>query len=76
MTANPEQAKAYKDEALRFGMQVEEGRVTARGLLNGSQDRAYPIEYFMTRFPDAGHETLVHLMGTATLEEFQKKAKN
>ncbi len=67
-----EQRKAYKAEAARFGIEVEEGRVTARGLLNGAQDKAYPIEYFMTRFPEAGHETLVHLMGKAKLEEFQE----
>jgi len=67
-----EQRKEYKAEAARFGFQVEEGRVTARGLLNGAQDKAYPIEYFMTRFPDAGHETLVHLMGKATIEEFKE----
>ncbi len=67
-----EQRKEYKAEAQRFGIEVEDGRVTARGLLNGAQDKAYPIEYFMTRFPDAGHETLVHLMGTAKLEEFQE----
>ena len=65
-----EQRKEYKAEALRYGIEVEEGKVTARGLLNGAQDKAYPIEYFMTRFPDAGHETLVHLIGTAKMEEF------
>ncbi len=67
-----EQRKEYKAEAKRYGIEVEDGRVTARGLLNGAQDKAYPIEYFMTRFPDAGHETLVHLMGTAKLEEFEE----
>ncbi|MDJ0521912.1 MAG: hypothetical protein QNJ90_07530 [Planctomycetota bacterium] len=65
-----EQRKEFKAEAARWGIKVEEGKVTARGLLNGAQDKAYPIEYFMTRFPDAGHETLVHLIGTAKIEEF------
>jgi len=65
-----EQRKEYKAEAARFGIEVEEGKVTARGLLNGEQDKAYPIEYFMTRYPEAGHETLVHLLGTATMEDW------
>lgn len=67
-----EQRKEYKAEAARFGIEVEDGKVVARGLLNGAQDKAYPIEYFMTRFPDAGHETLVHLIGTAKMEEFEE----
>jgi hypothetical protein len=66
-----ENLQKYKEDAEKFGIRVEEGKVTARGILNGRQDRAYPIEYFMTRFPDAGHETLVHLMGTATVEDFK-----
>jgi hypothetical protein len=65
-----ETAKAFQEAAESFGIQVEPGRVTARGLLNAAQDKAYPIEYFMTRFPDAGHETLVHLIGTARIEDF------
>ena len=65
-----EQRKEYKAEAERWGIQVEDGQVVARALLNGAQDKAYPVEYFMTRFPEAGHETLVHLMGKATLEDF------
>ncbi len=61
----------FKAEAEKFGLKVEDGLVTGRGLLNTSQDKAYPVEYFMTRFPDAGHETLVHLIGSARLEDFQ-----
>lgn len=66
------QVKTYTEEAKNFAIEIEPGRVTARGLLNGEQDQAYPIEYFMTRFPDAGHETLVHLLGKARLEDFQE----
>jgi hypothetical protein len=69
---SPAQIKNYTEEAKSFAIEVEPGRVTARALLNGEQDKAYPIEYFMTRFPDAGHETLVHLMGKSNLEEFRE----
>ena len=65
-----EQRKAYKAEAEAWGIKVKDGVVVARGLLNGEQDRAYPIEYFMTRYPEAGHETLVHLLGNASLEDW------
>jgi len=68
----PDQIKGYSEEAEKFAIRIEPGRVTARGLLNGAQDKAYPIEYFMTRFPDAGHETLVHLLGNAKLEDFRE----
>ena len=68
----PDQVKTYTQDAKKFAIEIEPGRVTARALLNGEQDKAYPIEYFMTRFPDAGHETLVHLMGTSRLEEFKE----
>ena len=66
------QIKTYTEEAKKFAIEVEPGKVTCRALLNGEQDKAYPIEYFMTRFPDAGHETLVHLLGTHKLEEWQE----
>ncbi len=67
-----EQRKEYKAEAERWGMQVKDGLLIARGLLNGEQDRAMPIEYLMTRYPEAGHETLLHLMGKAKLEDFNE----
>ena len=67
-----EQRKAFKAEAAKWGIKVSDGLVIARGLLNGEQDRAYPIEYFMTRYPEAGHETLVHLLGNATLEDWKE----
>lgn len=65
-----EERKAFKAEAEQWGMKVKDGIVIARGLLNGEQDRKYPIEYFMTLYPHAGHETLVHLLGNAKLEDW------
>lgn len=62
-----EVAKAYVEDAKRFGIEVEPGRVTARAMLNMSPNEAMPIEYFITRFPESGHETLVHLVGAGTL---------
>ena len=56
-------ARAYKEEAEKFGIAVEEGRVRVRGFLNFSPNVEMPIEYFVTRYPNAGHETLVHLLG-------------
>jgi hypothetical protein len=63
-----ETAKRYREEAERFGVAVEEGRVTVRGFLNFSPDTRMPIEYFITRFPESGHETLVHLIGNKDME--------
>lgn len=60
-------------EAAEHGVVVEPGRVTVRGFLNMRPDRRMPIEYFMTRYPEAGHETLVHLMGNRTLEQLREK---
>jgi hypothetical protein len=62
-----EVAKAWVEEARRFGMEIEPGRVTARALLNMSPRKDMPIEYFITRFPESGHETLVHLIGAGEL---------
>ena len=62
-------AKAYTEEAGEFGIQVKPGEVRVRGFLNMSPNVEMPIEYFMTRFPHAGHETLVHLIGNKDLEE-------
>ncbi|MFM8979620.1 MAG: hypothetical protein ACKOSS_04060, partial [Planctomycetia bacterium] len=62
-----EVAKAYVEDAKRFGIEVAPGRVTARAMLNMSPNEAMPIEYFITRFPESGHETLVHLVGAGTL---------
>ncbi|MFM8385242.1 MAG: hypothetical protein ACKOCB_00275 [Planctomycetia bacterium] len=65
-------AKAYVEDAKRFGIEVEPGRVTARAMLNMSPNEAMPIEYFITRFPESGHETLVHLVGAGTLGDAQQ----
>ena len=67
-----EVAKAYVEDAKRFGIEVEPGRVTARALLNMSPNRQMPIEYFITRYPESGHETLVHLIGAGVLGDSDK----
>lgn len=64
-----EQRKRYMGEATARGIEVEEGQVTVRGFLNLSPRRNMPIEFFMTRFPDSGHETAVHLVGENDPEE-------
>jgi len=56
-------ATAYKKDAADFGIQVKEGEVRVRGFLNLSPRVEMPIEYFVTRYPNASHETLVHLLG-------------
>jgi len=67
-----EVAKAYVEDAKRFGIEVEPGRVTARALLNMSPNKQMPIEYFITRYPESGHETLVHLIGAGALDDPDK----
>ena len=62
----------YLTAAAEQGVKVEEGRVTVRGFLNFSPKVNMPIEYFITRYPESNHETLVHLIGDmdlAALEE-------
>jgi hypothetical protein len=54
---------AYRKAAEGFGIRVSDGRVEVRGFLNLSPDRSMPIEYFATRWPMAGHETLMHVVG-------------
>lgn len=62
-----ETARRYREEAGTFGITVEDGVVHVRGFLNMSPNVEMPIEYFITRFPQAGHETLVHLIGNKDL---------
>ena len=50
--------------AAEHGITVEPGRVTVRGFLNLSPNTSMPIEYFITRYPESSHETLVHIVGT------------
>ena len=59
---------AYKASAAKHGVTVEDGRVTVRGFLNFSPKTSMPIEYFITRFPESNHETLVHLIGNKDVE--------
>ncbi len=62
-------ATAYTEEAEKFGITVKDGEVRVRGFLNMSPNVEMPIEYFITRYPHAGHETLVHLIGNKDLAE-------
>lgn len=57
------------DQAAQLGVLVEDGKVTVRGFLNLSPNTSMPIEYFIARFPEASHETLVHIVGNKTPEE-------
>jgi hypothetical protein len=59
------------EQAQARGVRVEPGRVTVRGFLNIAPNTKMPIEYFVTRFPEAGHETMVHVVGDKTLEEIE-----
>jgi hypothetical protein len=60
---------AYRDAALAAGVKVEPGRVEVRGFLNMSPNAAMPMEYFVTRWPESGHETLVHVIGNVPKNE-------
>jgi hypothetical protein len=53
----------YRQEAEAAAVTVADGRVEVRGFLNMSPNRSMPIEYFVTRWPESGHETLVHVVG-------------
>ncbi len=57
------------DQAAQLGIKVEEGKATVRGFLNLSPNTSMPIEYFIARFPEASHETLVHIVGNKSPEE-------
>lgn len=69
-----EQRTAALADAARFGIEVAPGRVTCRGFLN-QPDPKMPIEYFATLFPEAGHETLVHFLGSQTIEEVRNRGR-
>lgn len=68
-TPSAEVLAAYRDAAIAAGVKVEPGRVEVRGFLNMSPNAAMPIEYFVTRWPESGHETLVHVLGPAVMNE-------
>lgn len=57
------------DQAAQMGVRVEDGKVTVAGFLNLAPNTTMPIEYFMARFPEASHETLVHIVGNKTPEQ-------
>lgn len=64
-----EMRRKLTDQAAQLGVMVEEGKVTVRGFLNLAPNTTMPIEYFVARFPEASHETLVHIVGNKTPEQ-------
>ena len=68
-TPTPEVLAAYRDAAIASGVKISPGRVEVRGFLNMSPNAAMPIEYFVTRWPESGHETLVHVLGPFVMNE-------
>jgi hypothetical protein len=60
----PETLAAYRRDAEAMGVRIGDGLVEVRGFLNMSPDRSYPIEFFVTRWPESGHETLIHVVGS------------
>lgn len=68
-TLSPEILEGYRAEATSYGVRIEPGRVEVRGFLNMSPNTAMPIEYFVTRWPESGHETLVHVLGRVKVDE-------
>jgi hypothetical protein len=48
---------------------VGPGQVVVRAVLNLSPWSTMPIEYFVTRWPESGHETLIHVVGPAPVDE-------
>lgn len=64
--------ETYTTSAAEYGVKVEDGRVTVRGFLNFSPRVNMPIEYFITRFPESNHETLVHLIGDRDLDKLEE----
>jgi hypothetical protein len=65
----PEALARYAKDAAAAGIRVSPGRVEVPGFLNMAPNTAMAIEYFVTRYPEAGHETLVHVLGNATLAD-------
>lgn len=71
-TPTAEGLAAYQRDAANAGVKVLPGRVEVRGFLNMSPWTTMPIEYFVTRFPVSGHETLLHVVGPATLDRLEE----
>src|SRR5262245_9960024 len=69
-----ETVEAYRRDAAGWGVSVDPvaGRAIVRGFLNMSPWTTMPIEYFITRYPESGHETLLHVVGPASLEEINQ----
>ncbi len=67
-----EDIKRLTEQAEQFGIKVEPGKVTVRAFLNMAPRKNMPLEYFMTRYPEANHETLVHIIGNKSLEALRK----
>ena len=65
----PEALAAYRKDAEAWGVTVTPGRVEVRGVLNMSPWSTMPIEYFLTRWPESGHETLLHVLGPAPIDD-------
>ena len=65
----PELLAGYRAESESYGVRIEAGHVEVRGILNMSPNAAMPIEYFVTRWPDNGYETLVHVLGKLPMDE-------
>jgi len=65
----PEVLEAYRKDAEGWGVTVSPGQVVVRGILNLSPWSTMPIEYFVTRWPESGHETLIHVVGPAPVDE-------
>jgi hypothetical protein len=66
---SPEVLAAYRKDAEDWGVKVSPGRVEVRGVLNLSPWSTMPIEFFVTRWPESGHETLIHVVGPAPVDE-------
>lgn len=63
--------RKFKDNAERFGVRVKDGEVRVKGFLNLRPDKKMPIEFFVARYPESSHETLVHIVGNRTPEDVQ-----
>ena len=70
-----EDIKRLAAQAAEHGVKVEPGKVTVRAFLNMAPRKNMPLEYFMTRYPEANHETLVHVIGNKPLEAMRENPR-
>jgi hypothetical protein len=68
-----DQVDRCRRDAEGAGVRVADGRVEVRGYLNMSPNRTMPIEYFVTRWPESGHETLVHVIGPTPFPDLSQE---